>query len=88
MLFSTPDHEALRLCNQMREEVASYPISDDLGDFSCMLTFGLSAYDPELTFGENFASADRALYHGKETGKNRCVFAQSNQIERDGGNRS
>ena len=51
-------------------------------------TFGLSAYDPELTFGENFASADRALYHGKETGKNRCVFAQSNQIERDGGNRS
>lgn len=88
MLFSTPDHEALRLCNQMREEVASYPISDDLGDFSCTLTFGLSAYDPELTFGENFASADRALYHGKETGKNRCVFAQSNQIERDGGNRS
>jgi diguanylate cyclase len=88
VLFSTPDHEALRLCNQMREEVASYPISDDLGDFSCTLTFGLSAYDPELTFGENFASADRALYHGKETGKNRCVFAQSNQIERDGGNRS
>ena len=63
-------------------------ISDDLGDFSCTLTCGLSAYDPELTFGENFASADRALYHGKETGKNRCVFAQSNQIERDGGNRS
>lgn len=88
VLFSTPDHEALRLCNQMREEVASYPISDDLGEFSCTLTFGLSAYDPELTFGENFASADRALYHGKETGKNRCVFAQSNQIERDGGNRS
>ena len=88
VLFSTPDHEALRLCNQMREEVASYPISDDLGDFSCTLTFGLSAYDPELTFGENFASADRALYHGKETGKNRCVFAQSNQIERGGGNRS
>ncbi|MDU1909359.1 MAG: GGDEF domain-containing protein, partial [Eggerthella sp.] len=88
VLFSTPDHEALRLCNQMREEVANYPISDDLGEFSCTLTFGLSAYDPELTFGENFASADRALYHGKETGKNRCVFAQSNQIERDGGNRS
>ena len=88
VLFSTPDHEALRLCNQMREEVANYPISDDLGEFSCTLTFGLSAYDPELTFGENFASADRALYHGKETGKNRCVFAQSNQIERGGGNRS
>ena len=66
----------------------NHPVSDDLGEFSCTLTFGLSAYDPELTFGENFASADRALYHGKETGKNRCVFAQSNQIERDGGNRS
>ena len=45
VLFSTPDHEALRLCNQMRE-AASYPISDDLGVFSCTLTFGLSAYDP------------------------------------------
>ena len=88
VLFSTPDHEALRLCNRMREEVASYRIDDGIGEFSCTLTFGLSAYDPDLTFGENFASADRALYHGKETGKNRCVFAQSNQIERDGGNRS
>ena len=81
VLFSTPDHEALRLCNRMREEVASYRIDDGIGEFSCTLTFGLSAYDPDLTFGENFASVDRALYHGKETGKNRCVFAQSSPGE-------
>ena len=69
-------------------EVANFSISDDVGEFSCTHAFGLRAFDPERTFGENIASADRALYHGKETGKNRCVFAQSNQIERDGGNRS
>ena len=76
VLFSTPDHEALRLCNRMREEVAAYRIDDGTGEFSCTLTFGLSAYDPSLTFAENFVRVDRALYRGKETGKNRCTFAQ------------
>lgn len=76
VLFASPDHEALRLCNRMREEVASYRVDDGMGEFSCTLTFGLGSYDPNLTFAENFARVDRALYHGKETGKNRCVFAQ------------
>lgn len=76
VLFSSPDHEALRLCNRMREEVAAYRIDDGAGEFSCTLTFGLSSHDPDLTFAENFARIDRALYHGKETGKNRCVFAR------------
>ena len=76
MLFSSPDHEALRLCDRMREEVGSYRIDDGEGEFTCTLTFGLSSYDPNLTFAENFARVDRALYHGKETGKNRCVFAR------------
>lgn len=76
VLFSTPEHEALRLCNRMREEVGAYRIDDGTGEFSCTLTFGLSSYDPDLTFSENFARVDRALYHGKETGKNRCVFAR------------
>lgn len=81
VLFSTPDDEALRLCDQMREEVAAYRVDDGIGEFSCTLTFGLSAYDPDLTFNENFSCVDRALYHGKETGKNRCVFAQSGPTE-------
>ena len=68
--------EELRLCNRMREEVAAYRIDDGTGEFSCTLTFGLSAYDPSLTFAENFVRVDRALYRGKETGKNRCTFAQ------------
>ena len=76
VLFSLPDHEALRLCNRMREEVAAYRIDDGAGEFSCTLTFGLASHDPALTFMENFARVDRALYRGKETGKNRCVFAR------------
>lgn len=76
VLFSTPADEAVRLCNHMREEVASYSIHDGVGEYSCTLTFGLGLYDPMLTFVENFARVDRALYHGKETGKNRCVLAQ------------
>ena len=76
VLFSSPDHEALRLCNRMREEVASYRIDDGAGEFSCTLTFGLGSYNPGISFAENFALIDRALYRGKETGKNRCIFAQ------------
>lgn len=81
VLFSSSDREALRLCNRIREEAAAYHIDDGAGEFSCTLTFGLSSYDSTLTFSENFARADRALYHGKETGKNRCVFARLDFIE-------
>lgn len=76
VLFSLPDHEALRLCNRIRKEVAAYRIDDGAGEFSCTLTFGLASHDPNLTFMENFTRVDRALYRGKETGKNRCVFAR------------
>lgn len=76
VLSSISKSEALRLCNRMREEVAAYRIDDGEGEFSCTITFGLSPYDPDLTFAENFARVDRALYHGKELGKNRCTFAQ------------
>ena len=69
VLSSMPEHEALRLCNRMREEVAAYRIDDGAGEFSCTLTFGLSSFDPGLTFAENFVLVDRALYHGKETGR-------------------
>ncbi len=47
VLSSMPEHEALRLCNRMREEVAAYRIDDGAGEFSCTLTFGLSSFDPE-----------------------------------------
>ncbi|WP_232050869.1 GGDEF domain-containing protein [Arabiibacter massiliensis] len=81
VLFASPDHEALRLCNRMREEVAAYRIDDGAGEFSCTLTFGLGSYDPALSFAENFSLIDRALYHGKETGKNRCVFARPDLLD-------
>lgn len=80
-LFSAPNHEALRLCNRMREEVAAYRIDDGAGEFSCTVTFGLSSYDPDLPFADNFALIDRALYRGKETGKNRCVFARPDSLD-------
>ena len=77
VMLATSDHDALRLCNRMREEVAAYRIDDGVGEFSCTLTFGLFSYDSGFTLAENFARADRALYRGKETGKNCCTFAQS-----------
>lgn len=77
VLFSTPEDEALRICDAIRQQVAAYMIDDGFGEFSCTLTFGIGAYDPRLTFDENFARLDRALYRGKETGKNRCIAARS-----------
>lgn len=83
VLFSMGEQEALRLCEEMRAQVAAYRINDGYGEFSCTLTFGVGAFDPSRAFAENFARIDRALYHGKETGKNRCVMALSNASEEE-----
>ncbi len=70
--LSTPEADALRVCNEMRRETAAYRIHDGVREFSCTLTFGVGSYNPNLTFAENFALVDQALYRGKEAGKNRC----------------
>lgn len=75
VLFSMGVADALRLCEEIRTQVAAYRINDGYGEFSCTLTFGVGAFDPEFSFAENFARIDRALYRGKETGKNCCVLA-------------
>ena len=75
VLFSMGTSEALRLCEKIRAQVASYRINDGYGEFSCTLTFGVGAFDSQYTFAENFARIDRALYRGKETGKNCCILA-------------
>lgn len=74
VFLSTPDHEALRTCEEMRAQIAAYRIDDGIGEVSCTVTFGIGTYDPSLTFDENFVRVDQALYRGKETGKNCCVF--------------
>lgn len=76
VLFSTSEQEALRLCNDLRQQVAAYRINDGLGEFTCTVTIGLAPFDPALSFADNFARVDRALYQGKESGKNRCVMAR------------
>ncbi len=81
VLLGFPADEAFRLCDAIRRAVAAYPIDDGEGEFFCKLTFGLCAYDGSRTFDDNFARVDRALYHGKETGKNRCVFPPNETVE-------
>ena len=83
VLFSMRDQEALRLCDEMRAQVAAYRINDGHEEFSCTLTFGIGAYNPNRTFAENFARIDRALYRGKETGKNCCIVAHSDAREEE-----
>lgn len=75
VLFGTDEPEALRLCESMRHQVERYRMNDGRTEFSCTLTFGVGAYDRRLTFAENFACIDRALYRGKDGGKNRSVVA-------------
>ncbi|BAK43689.1 GGDEF domain-containing protein [Eggerthella sp. YY7918] len=76
-LFAFSDLEALRLCNDIRRQIEAYSINDGLGEYSCTVTFGIGTYDPKLTFEGNFLSIDRALYEGKETGKNRCILVRN-----------
>lgn len=81
VLFSMGDQEALRLCEEIRTQVAAYRINDGYGEFSCTLTFGVGLFDANCTFAENFGRIDRALYRGKERGKNCCIMARPDARE-------
>lgn len=52
----------------------SFPVIPEDLDFTCSITLGLSVYDDSKDMKENIDKADRALYRGKRSGKNRSVW--------------
>lgn len=74
VLFAVTRAEAFAISEQVRKEIAVLPVVYDDTTFYCTITLGMSAYDNRISMEENVANADKALYEGKRSGKNRSVW--------------
>ncbi len=74
VLLGAGKEEALELAEQIRSEIADFPIVYNDVTFFCTVTMGLCAYRRDLSFKQNVECADHALYCGKKSGKNCTVW--------------
>ena len=65
--------EAVTLCEQLREEVSEFVFVHGDITFFCTVTMGVEEYRPQEDLRSNIQCADKALYEGKTTGKNKVV---------------
>ncbi|WMJ87735.1 diguanylate cyclase domain-containing protein [Anaerocolumna sp. MB42-C2] len=66
--------EAINLANKLRKEVSEYSFKCDNNTFQCTITGGIIKYDRSISAEKNYSNVDQALYLGKSSGKNRCIY--------------
>lgn len=74
VLFDVTEEEAFSISEKIREEVEELRMYHESGEFGCTITLGLQIYDEQKGMEENINCADKALYQGKRSGKNRSVW--------------
>lgn len=72
--LETTLEEAYCLVESIRTQVEAYPFVHQEIPFKVTITGGLSKYYLEDSVERNITYVDKALYHGKEKGKNRTVI--------------
>ncbi|HHG9065821.1 TPA: diguanylate cyclase [Citrobacter freundii] len=65
----------LRLCRLIGQKKIPY----DDGEIGITVTAGLTRVQPGETLDTALGRADRAMYQGKQTGRNRCMFMDENE---------
>ncbi|HGY5076793.1 TPA: diguanylate cyclase [Citrobacter gillenii] len=71
----------LRLCHLIEQKKIPYP----QGEIDITVTAGITRVRPGETLDTALGRADRAMYEGKQTGRNRCMFMDEHeQITRVG----
>ncbi|WFV11013.1 diguanylate cyclase [Citrobacter freundii] len=65
----------LRLCRLIGQK--KIPYSD--GEIAITVTAGITRVQPGETLDTALGRADRAMYQGKKTGRNRCMFMDENE---------
>ena len=74
VLFSVTQKQAYEISERIRSEVESFKIFHESGEFTCSITLGLHVYDEREGIEKSISCADKALYCGKRSGKNRSVW--------------
>ena len=77
VLENTDLNGAMQLANRIRTDVGALILDSDKGTFQVTMSIGVSTFPVD---GRDRATliehADQALYHAKESGRNRCVSYQ------------
>ncbi len=74
LLTETDASEALIMAERLRTQIASHTFVFHEHHINVTMTFGISEYQDEPTMEDAFKRADRALYQGKNNGRNQCVI--------------
>ncbi len=75
LLPETDGEQGLNLIERLRYELASTPVETDTAPAFVTASFGIASLTPDVTDLLTLLNrADRALYHAKQTGRNRCVL--------------
>ena len=82
ILTKTASHkEALQLAETIRKEIANLIVKTTAGDIQVTASIGVSFSDTEhtMSFLEFIDSADKALYHSKDEGRDRVSLTKKSQ---------
>lgn len=74
VLRDVTQEETMSLAEEIRNEIAEFPITYGEVTFFCTVTLGVCGYDNRISFKQNVDRADQALYRGKNSGKNCSIW--------------
>jgi len=75
---------AKEVCEGLREDINAMVFSFENNKVGVSMTFGLAAFNEENdSIEEVIADADKALYKGKKSGRNRVVLADKDEISEE-----
>lgn len=76
LLPATDGEEALRVCERLREDVHGLSAENVAGaDLGMSITVGVAVLQADEPIEQALLRADRAMYEGKQAGRNRVVLA-------------
>lgn len=74
ILFAVTRDEAEKISEQIRSEIERFTVVHGDIHFQCTITLGMNVYCGDENIKVNVDKADKALYVGKRSGKNRSVW--------------
>ncbi|MCN3405091.1 diguanylate cyclase [Escherichia coli] len=77
---ATNDEEACRAGVRICQLVDNHAITHSEGHINITVTAGVSRAFPEEPLDVVIGRADRAMYEGKQTGRNRCMFIDEQNV--------
>ncbi|WP_300671114.1 ligand-binding sensor domain-containing diguanylate cyclase [Desulfoluna sp.] len=82
LLSSTDASLAAIIGERIRKNVAELHVQTKKAEIGATLTLGVAIHDPKQSIDDCIAAADKALYKGKETGRNQVVLPQKIKVKK------